>query len=276
MCRLLAYAAPAETTVATVIGPMLADSFQHMTRVHSDGWGTAWLTEADDGRDAEVETMRVSTPGQRDPVLASVLREQDTKARIVHLRLATNSFRRAKCNTHPFVHRGVAFVHNGSIVPVELFDDLLADEFRADVDGETDSELYFAFIRQEAARLESLEAGAVAAVRKLREVFPTSSLNAFLLTTDELLIVHAASTAHVTEDTFRSYGIDPADLPIDHDDEYYNLRMLRQPNGTTVFASSGLDTAGWSHVPDDTVTRVDLASLDLTQRRIFGLTSAAR
>lgn len=269
MCRLLAYAAPRETTVEQVIGTALTDEFQHMTRVHSDGWGTSWLAAGPGESRPDVESMRISTPGQRDPLLSASLTQQQSRARLVHLRLSTDNYRRCSVNTHPFVHGDMAFAHNGSIAPVEHLTEMLSEQSLNDVAGHTDSERYFALIRQEAKRLGSLESGAVAAVRRLRAAYPTSSLNAVLLTPDELIVLHASSTARTSIETFKSYGIDPADLPIDHTDEYYRLRMIRQPDGTTLFASSGLDTAGWQHVPEDTVTRVNLTTMALTQRRIF-------
>jgi|GEM_PF-552590 len=269
MCRLLAYAAPRDTTVTKVVGSMNSDAFQRMTSVHSDGWGTAWLAQGP-GEDApEIESLRISTPGQHDPVLSALLRESPSSARLVHLRLATDDFKRTKVNTHPFVGDGIAFAHNGSIVPTHKFASVLDAESFAGVQGDTDSELYFALVRQNLRRLGSLRQAVVETVHTLRELFPTASLNAVLLTADELVVVHASSTASVTAETFARYGIDAEDLPDGHVDAYYRLSMLRSADGTTVFASTGIDTSGWTVVPDDTVTHVDLATLDLSQRALF-------
>lgn len=269
MCRLLAYAAPNDTTVSEVIGEMRSQAFQHMTRVHSDGWGTAWLAAGPGEDRPEVESLRISTPGQDDPVLTTILRETPSAARLVHLRLATDTFKRTKTNTHPFVAEGIAFAHNGTIVPVERFHRLLEPESYRGVAGDTDSELYFALVRQYARKLGSLGRGVVEAVGVLREEFPEASLNATLLSDSELLVVRASSTAHVTVDTFAELGIDAADLPIDHTEDYYRMKMLRKADGTTIFASSGIDQDGWSEVPDDTVTRVDLRTLAFAQRSIL-------
>lgn len=269
MCRLLAYAAPQETTVSGVIGATRAEDFQHMTRVHSDGWGSAWLAAGPGEERAELESLRISTPGQGDPLLTTILDETSAPARIVHLRLATDRFKRTKVNTHPFVVDGVAFAHNGNIVPVDRFDGLLDPVARAGVTGETDSELYFALVRQHARRLGSLQAGLVEAVRVLREVYPKASLNATLLTEQELLVVRASSTARVTEESFREVGVRLDDLPIEHLSDYYRLAMRRHADGTTVFSSTGIDQEGWTEVPDDTVSRVDLQTLQLTQRAVF-------
>lgn len=269
MCRLLAYAAPHDTTVSGVIGEMRSGDFQHMTRVHSDGWGTAWLAAGPGEDEPEVESLRISTPGQNDPVLTTILRETPSTARIVHLRLGTDTFKRTKHNTHPFVTDGVAFAHNGTIVPVDRFHRLLEPASYAGVSGDTDSELYFALVRQYARRLGSLGRGLVEAVAVLREEFPDASLNATVLSDRELLVVRASSTACMTEEIFGELGVDVGDLPIDHTEEYYRMKMLRRADGTTVFASSGIDQRDWTEIPDDTVTRVDLRTLAFAQRSVF-------
>lgn len=268
MCRLLAYAAPHETTVARVIGEMNTDTFQHMSRVHRDGWGTAWVASHADG-ERDVESIRLSTPGRTDPILSTVLADAPSIARLAHLRLATGTFKRSQQNSHPFLDDGIAFAHNGTIIPVERIRALLEPEFAAGVEGETDSELYFALVRQNAARLGSLRPAVFETVRTLRREFPDASLNAIIISPDDLIAVRASSTTHVTEDTFAELGIDTTDLPIDHTDEYYRLSMRRLADGTTVFSSTGIDLEGWTEVPDDTVTHIDLRTLDLTQRAIF-------
>lgn len=276
MCRLLAYAAPRETTVSEVIGAENAGAFQRMTTVHNDGWGTAWLAAGPGETTPELESLRVSTPGQHDPLLESAITADSSVARLVHLRLATDSHKRTKVNTHPFLKEDFAFAHNGTIIPVEIFRELLHPESYEDVEGTTDSELYFAFLRQEIREKGGTVAdGVVSAVQKLRATFPVASLNAVVLTEDELIVVHANSTAFVNDATFRSYGIDPEQLPIDHREYYYKLAIHLAADGTIVFSSTGIDLAGWTRVPDDTITRVDLDTLELSQRKIFDTTQTA-
>ncbi|SJM59095.1 class II glutamine amidotransferase [Gulosibacter sp. 10] len=276
MCRLLAYAAPRETTVSEVIGEANAGAFQHMTSVHNDGWGTAWLA-AGPGEDVpEVESLRISTPGQHDPLLASALGQDASLARLVHLRLATDDHKRTKVNTHPFLEEGIAFAHNGSIIPVERFEDLLDPAAYERVEGTTDSELYFAYVRQVIRNVGGTVAdGIVPAIQQLRVTFPEASLNAVFLTDAELIVVHANSTAFVTDETFRKYGVDPEALSSEHREHYYKLAMRQESDGTTVFSSTGINLAGWSQVPDDTITRIDLDTLELSQRKIFGVRESA-
>lgn len=270
MCRLLAYAAPRPTTVTEVIGGENTEAFQRMTSVHNDGWGSAWLAAGPGEAQPEVEAVRVSTPGQHDPMLTAALRESPSNARLVHLRLATAGFKRTTVNTHPFTADGLAFAHNGTIAPVSAFDGLIDPEDAERIEGSTDSELYFAVLRRHIREVGgTIVDGAESALQLLRTTFPHASLNAVLLSPDELVVIHANSTARVTEDTFRALGHEPDELPPGHIETYYALAMLQQPDGTTVFSSTGIDLAGWSRVPDDTITRIDLDTLELSQRPIF-------
>ena len=54
-------------------------------------------------------------------------------------------------NTHPFVVGGVGFAHNGDIPNSVRLLDLLTDDERACLQGETDSERYFAVLRSRAS-----------------------------------------------------------------------------------------------------------------------------
>ena len=73
----------------------------------------------------------------------------------------------------------------------------------------------------------------------------------------------------MTAELFGTLAVDVDDLPIDHTDDYYRMKMLRTADGTTVFSSSGIDQDGWTEVPDDTVTRVDLRTLAFSQRSVL-------
>lgn len=264
MCRLLGYAAPGPTSTTEVVGPGNTFRFQNMSHVHSDGWGTAWVAEQERGK-AQVRAHRRGPMDGIDPDLDSVLQVAPTRARLVHLRLATASFALAEQNSHPFHADGIAFAHNGTIVPVQGLHDLLEPQYRASVKGDTDSELYFALVRQNAEARGSLLAGVVDTVLMLHEVFPDASLNAMILTPAELLAVRASSAARVPPSLFADRGLALHEIPPGHGDDYYAMSMRRSEDGTTVFSSTGIDLAGWSEIPDNTVSHIDLATLQLTQ-----------
>ena len=59
MCRLLGRASTRLITDADLIGADGCTEFQRLGRLHADGWGTAWLTDAPEG----VRIDRLRDPG---------------------------------------------------------------------------------------------------------------------------------------------------------------------------------------------------------------------
>ena len=256
MCRLLGSASPEPATVETVLGQGQRQVFVDMARLHRDGWGTAW-------RDADGAVHRhvraASAVG--DPELADVLAGGPSTGRIVHLRLATQGLACTTENTHPFLADGMAFAHNGSLEPTEPIERLIGAEQRAGLEGSTDSERYFAAVRTLIAQGAPVLDALVDTVAALRASYPNRSLNALLLTGTELFAVHASENVPIPHGVFAASGIALEQLPRHHVDAYYLMRTRRGEDGSVLFASSGLDIAGWDPLPAESVTRVDLGTL---------------
>lgn len=303
MCRLLAYAAPRPVTVQQVLGRDQSAVFQDMARLHRDGWGTSWLDaggvhehrdahphdagdapgersdgagrasalsagreagiRADGGRAARLRRRASDRSGLDDADLTIALADDPATARLVHLRLATDGMICSPQNTHPFVVDGLSFAHNGSLTPVERFEDLVAPELRGDIEGETDSERYFAAIRTRMLAGDGLREAVVGTVAELRSRFPRASLNAILLTPTHLVAVHASERSGIPRAELAATGVPEEQMPFESLSAYYLMRYRRDDDGTTVFASSGLDVAEWTPLPDESVAVVDLATLEL-------------
>ena len=272
MCRLLAYAAPRATTLAELLGPEQLVAFRTLSRLHADGWGTAWLGDDADGG-PRVRRVRDALLVQRSARGASVLSQQPSTARLVHLRLATPGMAVDHENSHPFLHGGTAFAHNGSVPSLPLLERLVGTEHLAQVRGTTDSERIFALVRRYADAGADLTGAAAAAVLRLREAFPAASLNAVLLSADEMVVVHSSESAPVPLEELCATGLVPAQLPLDHAGAYYRMSWLRRPDGAVVFTSAGIDTTGWQELPPASITTVRLDTLDV---RVQDLDAAAR
>jgi predicted glutamine amidotransferase len=258
MCRLLGYAAPVPRTVASVLGGAQSRVFLDMAKLHRDGWGSAWI---DDSGDVDLESVRQNTSGLEDQALLDALTRFSSKAKLIHLRLATGGMACEPQNTHPFVSGNIAFAHNGSFTDLSTVESLLSPTVLATIKGDTDSERYFGLIRTYREQGLSLPDATIKAVSILRELFPQSSLNALILSDDELIAVHASSAAPSPIEEFDKRGISAEELPADHVDSYYLMRMKQRVDGTVVFASSGLDIDDWDPLPADSVTTVDLTTL---------------
>jgi predicted glutamine amidotransferase len=263
MCRLLGYAAASRTSVRSLVGDTQLALFSALSCVHGDGWGTSWLDGAA-GPDGGLQTTRSTRAAADDPAFARMTERDDASARILHLRWATEGYRVDAANTHPFTADGISFAHNGSIAPTAALDHLLKPVTKGGLVGDTDSEKYFALIRQELTdRPGDVVAATLRAVGSLRTHYPDASLNALLLTARELVVVHANSPHGAPLDDMLAL---PGEPPLDHVAAYFLMRWLRADNGSLVFASSGMEAQDWTPLPEESVTTVDLRTLEMRHR----------
>jgi predicted glutamine amidotransferase len=252
MCRLFAYVAPTASAADAELGPAGIESFVSLAQVHGDGWG--WSGIADPG---DVPSVQKSVrSAAEDEGFGSALAAQ-ARAAMVHLRWATLGLGVQDDNTHPFLADGIAFEHNGSLKPLERVRSLLSPESRARMVGETDSEMYFALIREKVADGLALPDAALEAASLLREAFPESSLNAILLDADQLIVVHASAGS--TLDAEDIAEILSYDLPDEHAEDYFALRWKRKADGTVLIGSTGVAENDWEALPPESVTTIRLA-----------------
>ncbi len=126
---------------------------------------------------------------------------------VSHVRLATTGSHSVE-NTHPWIYRGWVFAHNGVIRNRKHLLDLLEDQYRETLEGETDSEVLFHLVVQEAERKGDPVEGIVSAVRRiLEEGVEFSSLN------------------FIASDGRRLYALRYANTMLD----YYTLYYIERP-----------------------------------------------
>ncbi|HKC27148.1 MAG TPA: class II glutamine amidotransferase [Jatrophihabitans sp.] len=256
MCRLLGLVAASPASVRHLVGDKDLAQFTSLTSLHGDGWGTSWLPTPG----ATPHTHRSASSAAEDRDYAQAM-ATDAVARIVHLRWATVGYRVDPANTHPFVGDQIAFAHNGCIAPTDALDDMLTASTKGRLAGDTDSERYFALVCQEHDHAEGSVAPAVVRVASaLRGHYPYASLNALILTRDELIIVHANSPEGAPMDELAAL---PGGAPHDHLDAYFLMRWRSTPDGSLVFASSGMPALGWTPLPEETVTAVDVRTMGM-------------
>ncbi|MDT4904653.1 MAG: gamma-glutamyl hercynylcysteine S-oxide hydrolase [Pseudonocardiales bacterium] len=268
MCRLLGYAAASPTCLRTLIGDSELDRFAALSRLHGDGWGTSWLEDGEEGPGRpevcdRLRTSRSTRAAAADPHFAEIAGRGVARARTVHLRWATQHYAIDLANTHPFSADGMSLAHNGAIAPRPALDAMLTPSMTAQLEGDTDSERYFALIRQGVVDDPDPDRVAVAAARAasaLRAQYPDASLNALLLTTDRLVIVHANSPRSAPLEELRAQ---PGGAPLDHVEAYFLMRWVRTADGSLIFASSGLTAQDWTALPEESVTSVDLGTLEM-------------
>jgi predicted glutamine amidotransferase len=292
MCRLLGRVSSEPLTDADVIGVDGCAEFQRLGRLHADGWGTVWLEDGPVGSSADPATSggpdassaSVSTfdsaplPGGgridrlRDPgnpttsrTLTDALVRVPARARVTHLRFATEGLATQLDNTHPFLVDKITFAHNGS-VPVVPLRGLVTDEELSAIGGTTDSAMIFALILRRVHAGEPLFDAVIAVVAELRRLFPQAAINLLLLSSDELIAAHANAGATVPYAEFEASGLGD-DLPFDHLDHYYRMSW-RRTDDSVMITSSGLRSEGWTPIDQHTAVRIDVDTLAAEARTI--------
>jgi predicted glutamine amidotransferase len=258
MCRLLGVVSTTPVTVVDAVGDDVLKDFVALTKVHGDGWGVATV-----GHPGEHPKTQVSAgTALDDPTFGTATHEVQSAATVVHLRWATNGLAVAPQNSHPFVADGLAMAHNGSIKPMGPLDDLLDPDVAASLHGTTDSERYFAVIRQYRRTTPSLAEAVQQAVARLRQLYPEASLNALVLGEDQLIVVHAHARSTLLDEDIEE--ITAAELPAEHLEDYFALRVARPEDHTLVIGSTGFGNLAWEPLPPECVAAVSLRDLSMT------------
>lgn len=240
MCRLMGYVSSQPETFADAAGKNLPE-FIELSSIHCDGWGISTL---DSGSNAP-ELSRAPEKALDSKTFLDVLSNSKTDGALLHLRWATSGIPVGENNTHPFVHGGYTFIHNGAIYPKNSLDEFIAEDLKSKIQGDTDSERYFYYLLTE-IRKHGLVEGIRSAVRKMREL-DFSSVNAMLLSENEFITI----CEH-----------DPNRKPDWAVDGYYEL-FYKKSASDVVVASSGWDQDGWIEIPNHHILQVDRASLDI-------------
>jgi glutamine amidotransferase len=190
MCRLLGIVASEQTHFRFSLREA-PRSLAFLSREHPHGWGVAVY-----------ETARGWTV-QKHPECAaehalfhSVAADSRGELLIAHVRLRTVG-RESTANTHPFLRERWVFAHNGTITDVAWLREQLSPARRAQLVGETDSELFFAFLLTRFDRAGLSDAPASAATDALlretmHEVLARPDFGAinFLLSNGDTLYAH--------------------------------------------------------------------------------------
>ncbi|WP_313477526.1 class II glutamine amidotransferase [Microbacterium sp.] len=254
MCRLFAFVSPDRSTAHRELGRDGMESLLSLARLHGDGWG--WAGVGAPGQPPVAHRSARSAVG--DAAFEQAM-HAECRAAVVHLRWATAGLPVLDCNAHPFTADGIAFAHNGSIKPLEQLRSLLSPQSVASLTGTTDSEMYFALIREQVAEGLGLHEATTRVAAMLRELFPLASLNALVLDEEQLVVVHASATSILTDHDLSRLAPLADVLPSEHNEDYFALRWRQSADGTIAVGSTGVAGAGWTALPSESVTSIRLA-----------------
>ncbi len=155
------------------------DSLAEQSRREPDGTGLG--TYDPDGHPL---VSKQPLAAYEDQQFAQEAREVRSRTFVAHVRYASTGAVSPE-NTHPFEQQGRLFAHNGVIEDIGRLDQELGDATRL-VQGETDSERYFALITREIERGADVGAAIARAAGWIAEHLPVFALNLVLISAEEL------------------------------------------------------------------------------------------
>lgn len=245
---MLAYSSRTPRTWTQAASGAEQAAFTALARVHRDGWGVGWADE--DGVHA------VGAPDVWGPDAAAAAARPSARHGMLYLRFASAGALPDPANVQPFLAAGVAFQHNGALVPRDLALAGLAAADLAALRGTTDSEVYFRHLLAARATLDDLAEAAAHAARTLRGRFADACLNALAIDGHELVVIHSPGSRPTPVEAFARRGITGGALPLAHhaeDARTYHRLFARTADGIALVATSGIDPTGWTPLADDHV-----------------------
>jgi len=185
-----------------------------------DGWGIGWY----DGEQDRPHVVKEPGPANESPLFELTAHEVSARIALAHIRRSSGTSRRL-ANTHPFVAHRWTFCHNGHCSRERVMERLLP-RFRNGLEGENDSEVYFALLLQHlesaADPLDALRG----AVHEVASVGDFTGLNFLLCDGRRMYAFH--------------YSTDP---------ERHSMYLQHQ-HGRELVASEPLGTGPWEELPN--------------------------
>ena len=179
MCRLFGMTGGGERVRATFWLLEAPDSLSQQSRRNPDGTGVGYYHG-----DGTPRVEKQPLAAFEDRRFAQEARELCSRTFVAHVRYASGTPVSLE-NTHPFEQDGRLFAHNGVIGDLPALEAELGDAMSI-VQGQTDSERYFALVTREIERAGDVREGIVSAVGWIADHLPVFAINFVLITESEL------------------------------------------------------------------------------------------
>jgi predicted glutamine amidotransferase len=195
MCRLFGLSSGTARVQATFWLLDAPDSLEVQSHRNVDGSGIGFF----DSAGAPVVDKQPEAAFSDEEFIHEA-KQAESSTFVAHVRWATAGGRTV-ANTHPFTMDGRIMAHNGGLGELPRLEEELGS-YRSLVQGDTDSERYFALITKETdARGGDVGAGIAAAAAWIAAHLPVSSLNAVVAAPGELWALRypAQHALHILE-----------------------------------------------------------------------------
>ncbi|HET6869621.1 MAG TPA: class II glutamine amidotransferase [Solirubrobacteraceae bacterium] len=216
-----------------------------MSHRNADGYGLATFD-----RNGELALVRAPIRAADDEAFAAAARATHAAVHLAHVRYAdTGSV--SEANTHPFILDGRAFAHNGVVSDLDELDRRLGSE-RAPVQGQTDSERFFALLTLAIREHEGdVRAGIIATTTMLARDITLYSLNFLLASAGHLWAFRYPEHNHLYL-LARAPGGPRGNQPLDEHSPHGTIRMRAREGSRLpliVVASEPMDEdLGWEEI----------------------------
>lgn len=236
MCRLLAFTSLERKSFSSVVGDTFP-AFLALSAEHKDGWGIAY-----DG-----EILKDLDPAKDSELLSQSSSQRLSTGALLHLRQASKGISVNIDNNHPFTFESTTFMHNGTIRPITIAEQLISAKYQPLVTGTTDSERVFYAMLSQIDELGLIE-GVRNTINLLRGLAVYTAMNIMVQTPDYLIAVCEFNPENQSEWS-----------SLDH----YELRFTTRGNDILV-GSTGWSNSDWQHLKNHTMLVVNRATLDLS------------
>ncbi|MFJ8361875.1 class II glutamine amidotransferase [Streptomyces sp. NPDC093984] len=218
MCRLFGLSSAPRRAHATFWLLDAPDSLSRQSHREPDGTGLGYFAA-----DGTPRVDKAPIAAYQDRAFAQEARQEESATFLAHVRFASTGSLDTR-NTHPFEQDGRLFAHNGVIEGLDKLDDHLGED-RSLVQGDTDSERFFALITRETHKHDGdASAGIEQAARWIAGNLPVYALNLILITSDELWALRYPDThdLYVLE---RQAGGQYGSRHLDHSGSHGRMRI---------------------------------------------------
>jgi predicted glutamine amidotransferase len=256
MCRLFGMSGGREPVQATFWLLEAPDSLAQQSRREPDGTGLGWFEHG--------QPMVAKQPlaAYEDQAFAQEAREVTSRTFVAHVRYASTGAINPK-NTHPFEQRDRLFAHNGVIEDLGRLEQELGDAMSL-VQGETDSERFFALITREIERDGDTNGDVGQAIARaagwIADNLPLFALNLILINATELWALRYPDT----HDLFvleRDAGGPTGQRHLEHASARGSMRVRSgdlASRRAVILASERMDEdAGWRALDSGELLHVD-------------------
>ncbi|PZG94874.1 class II glutamine amidotransferase [Streptomyces sp. NTH33] len=218
MCRLFGLSSAPRRTYATFWLLEAPDSLSRQSHREPDGTGLGYFAA-----DGTPHVDKAPIAAYEDRAFAEDAREVESATFLAHVRFASTGSLDVR-NTHPFEQEGRLFAHNGVVEGLDALDDHLGAD-RSLVEGDTDSERFFALVTREIRdHGGDVGAGVAHAARWVARNLPVYALNLVLTTPGQLWALRYPGT-HELYVLERSAGGRHGTRHLDHSGSHGRMRV---------------------------------------------------